>query len=113
MRSPHPLKMIPTKTHAVYCKQCKVLLMKMGKLNAFSVPTGKQLSMFTRSTCTCTGVAIAEKEDETELYITWYGKQKLAKKWNLTSIGVWAHSDLGGRRSSCPKKLHNARMCER
>ena len=27
-------------------------------------------------------------------------------------VGVRAHSDLGGRRSSCPKKLHNARMCK-
>ena len=31
----------------------------------------------------------------------------------LLCIGVQAHSDLGGRRSSCPKKLHNARMCKR
>ena len=44
--------------------------------------------------------------------LTGPGTKMLGAPCPPPSIGVRAHSDLGGRRSSCPKKLHNARMCK-
>ena len=63
--------------------------------------------------CIINLLLLSALESDRTLACGFYLYHRIAFLISLLSIGVRAHSDLGGRRSSCPKKLHNARMCKR
>ena len=64
-----------------------------------------------KATKICSHVlAVAEKEDEIESYITWYGKQKLAKKRNLTSAANLNNkTSTLGNKGKCVQKQRSGK----